>query len=637
MIPTMQRDDSGFSRGDGSTGGSAPLASHNGLLVSAAVLAALGGILAAIYGAKFGILSLKALALDFLLAAVGSLLAFSAQRLRKQWHEAVRIANTRQASEAKTSVASRWAESDLEADAEQSEDVLFFAVNHKRKLHYLFLGLAPTAILMAWIGGMLWSRGSWVVTEVSQQEAIARGVVCLALSCLWLVLLKSFQALRREACPEASSLAMTFRGAQWTTIVVAATALAGILWPTVDLWVGAALLVWILAVAGEQFVRLAMLWWKPDRGPEFLPPLHSTLRRIVLEQGNPVSSVFDAIEQSFGLSFRSSWAIRFVRAAALPTFLLALLMFWGMTSLSIVGPGEYGIRETLGRIQPNTLGPGLHWKLPWPLGRILRFPVKQIVAKPIGFVASSTRPTAYLWTKSHAEEEFSLVLGDGTEAVAVNAMVYYKIREDDRGFLDYVYRFQNPVDAMEGYAYRALMEQTRSATLKEVLSANRAQFAGRLKDKLRDYCDKNRLGIDVVDVALVSLHPPVEAAADYLDVIGARIDAERYQIEERGNVAAKIEDAAMQAASAIAEASVELARRVGKAVEESGLFLAIGKAYSLAPEAFQLRLRGDTLEEILGNKPLILIDKTFLGGAGETLLDLRPSVQAGDPVTSGAK
>jgi len=610
---------------------------NHGLLVSSAALAGLIGIVAGIYGTRSAVFSLQALAINLLLAALDSLLALNAQRLRRQWREATQTVESRHASGEKDVGSLRWADARFGAEEERSEDVLLFAVNHAKKLHCVFLGLLPTTFLAVIAAGLLWRRGFWTAAEFSQQEAVARGVACLAVSCLWLVLARSFQAAKREECPEAFSLAMAFRGVQWATLLTAAAALTGIVWPAADLWAGSAILAWSLALAGEQWARLAKMWLGPDQGPEFLPPLRSVLRQIVLERGNPISSFFEAIERNYGLSFRSSWAIRFVRRAATPTVILAALMLWGMTSLTIVGPSEFGIRETLGRIERVPLEPGLHAKLPWPLGRILRFPVKQIVAKPIGFVADSARPAAYLWTKSHAQEEFALVLGNGTEAVVVNAVVYFKIREDEQGFFDYAYGFQNPVAAMEGYAYRALMQQTRHATLKEVLSANRSQFAEHLKDQLRSYCDKNRLGIEIVDVALFSLHPPLEAAADYLDVINARIDAERYRIEEKGSVAAKIEDAAMQSASAIAAAEVDSAKRVGQAMEESGQFVAIGRAYSVAPDAFQLRLRGDTLEEVLGGRPLILIDKTFLGGTGETLLDLRANVQPGDPATTGAK
>jgi regulator of protease activity HflC (stomatin/prohibitin superfamily) len=186
---------------------------------------------------------------------------------------------------------------------------------------------------------------------------------------------------------------------------------------------------------------------------------------------------------------------------------------------------------------------------------------------------------------------------------------------------------------MEGYAYRALMQQTRTATLGQVLSANRAEFAQRVEDSLRHYVTANRLGINIVDVALINLHPPVEAAPDYLDVISARIDAERLQTEANAERLVTVQDSQTKSSTAISTAQVEAARRVGAALEESAEFIAVGKAYEVAPEAFRFRMRGDILSDTLSKQPWLLIDKSF---AGE-YLDLRETILLDDTVTAGGK
>ena len=201
----------------------------------------------------------------------------------------------------------------------------------------------------------------------------------------------------------------------------------------------------------------------------------------------------------------------------------------------MVGPSEQGLRESFGVVS-GQLGPGLHWKLPSPFGEVRHFDVKRIRAARIGGNGEEGKhlPKAILWSKVHAHHEFPLVLGSGTEAISVDALVFYKIREDPQGLLDYAYQMQNPVDALQGYAMRSLMEHTRSATLDEVLSVDRAKYAERLENDLRQHADRNRLGIDIVDLALVNIHPPVASAAAYLDVISAGIDAVRLEMEADG-------------------------------------------------------------------------------------------------------
>jgi regulator of protease activity HflC (stomatin/prohibitin superfamily) len=392
-------------------------------------------------------------------------------------------------------------------------------------------------------------------------------------------------------------------------------------------------LIWIVSTCGEQLFRLLFAWLRPTpEGSLSIPAVRLAVREALLVTGNPISSLFQTVEERFGVSFRSSWAISFVRRATIPVLLLVVLLLWGLSSLCVVRIDNLGVRETFGRVTAAPLDPGLHWKLPWPFGRVRQFPVKRVSTQTIGFVSGERRQPAYLWSKQHAEKEFALVLGAGSEVVAVDSMLYYKTREDRDRFLEYVYRWQNPEEALEAYAYRSLMEQTRSATLDDVLSANRAEFGDRLEESVRGYATENHLGIDVVEVALMGLHPPVEAASDYLDVISARIDAERLQIEAEGEALAEVQHAQRESASAVRAARVESAKRMAQSQEESAEFLAIGAAYSVAPNAFKLRIWFEILEEILQEKPFALVDKAFSGGPGGLLIDQRSDADLRDPV-----
>ncbi len=602
---------------------------RRGLLLATTLFLTGAAAVAGGYGAATGLYSVQALALQTLLAAIGAWIALSAGRLRQGRAEAEAIL-TSGAEEQAEAARHQWLSSG-ESDRQQTYHAVMADVEHGRRLHYVFVAVLPTAVATLLIAAALFAR----TTEhpaVPEAQATALGILFLAVSCVWLVLARSFHSVTDDELPEARPLMLALRESQWASILASAGLFAQMVWADLDWWIAHVVLAWLLAVAGEQLARLLWAWLgRRGEGSPFLPPLTSFLRQLVFVRGNPVASLFETIELHWGVSFRSSWAIRFVRRALVPTGLMALLMFWGLSSLSMVGPSELGLRETFGRLERHPLQPGLHWKLPWPFGRVLRYEVKRVDAKPLGYIEMDG-PVAYLWTTKHAEEEFALVMGDGTEAVVVNAVLYYKIREDDAGFLDYALQFQNPDDALEGFGYRALMEQTRASTLGEVLATNRYAFTGEIQRLLQQYAEENRLGIEVVDVALFSLHPPIEAAPDYLDVISAQIDAERYVTEAAGERLVRMEEAAAEGAKMVADAKIEEARRVGEAIEESAEFVAVGRAYAVAPEAFELRLRGDVLQEALNNRPVILLDESFTIEPGDFFFDFRlPRNEQGTP------
>ena len=423
-----------------------------------------------------------------------------------------------------------------ERGGKESPDV--WDILRAKTVHYVLM--ATPGFLVAGIVALLqFLRAAPPATAPTANQSIAVGIVLLAVSCVWLVLSKAFTAINEEELPETFPLGMIFREAQWITLFAAAGVLLGILWPATELWFARIIAIWIVALMVEQLVRVIIGWLYRGRPNAFVSPLRLMTRDVVFLRGNPLASLFETIEERFGVSFRSSWAIRFVKRATIPAILLVLLLFWGLSCLAVVETNQLGIRENFGKAEPTPLEPGLHLKLPWPMGRVLRYPVKTISTVPIGFVIgegkTSQWETSLLWTKTHAKEEFNLALGDGTEFVAVNALLYYKIRESKKGLFDYAFEFSNPDEAMQAYAYRTLVEWTRSATLAEVLSVDRAKFAQNLEDSLRKYVEENDLGIEIVDLALINLHPPLEVGKDYLAVISAKIDAERMQIAARGD------------------------------------------------------------------------------------------------------
>ncbi len=603
---------------------------HRGVLLTAALLAGIIVVVAGVWAVQTGSAAISALALEAMLVVIGCGLAASARHLRRRFVQLHATAAQSPHADAIAARLLRWGD----ADDDDLKDALLSDLEHRRSLHYLFIGVLPTAAVALAAVYQLYRHADWISSVESVGQASAIGLLCTGATCVWLVLARIAAAIPEQELPEAPLLTCAFREIQCGCVVVALAVLGSLVWAPLETAVGRLLSVWVLAVSIEQIVKVLPLLTGRRRDAEpFVTTPRLALREAVLMHGNPLRSLNRAIESRLGVSLRASWALRFTRSALLPALTLVVLLQWGLSTLCVVQLDHLGVRESFGQVDGAALGPGLHWKLPWPFGRMRQFPAKNVSTTYVGFVRDEDRQPAYLWSKKHAQREFALVLGSGSELVAVGCVVYYKIGEDRSRVLDFAYQFQNPDEALEAYAYRALMEQTRSATLAEILSTNRAQFADELERSLRQYCADNQLGIEVVEVALIGLHPPVEVAADYLDVISARVDADRTQTEATGRQRVAMQDALRERSTAIAEASVEAAKRVGTALGESSEFLAIGSAYQIAPDAFKLRLWFEVFEEILQQKRFVLIDKTIRGDTGGILLDQRDRVDINEPAT----
>ena len=548
--------------------------------------------------------TLAALTLVFALATITAWLSSHAARLRYRLVES------------QSWKPPQWGRAETNADLENPYIIEF---EQGRSIHFWLLGLIPTAIITL-VGVYLFfelNKGTEEFFAYQTGQATLLGIFGFIFSCIWLIFARSFESASTDDLPESSGLASTMRELQILCLVTGVMYIAKSWIGSGEGWFTRIYIIWAILVGVELFARLLMGWLNRSTNPtQFTSPVDLTSRSLIFVLGNPISGLFNTLEKKYGISFRSSWAIRFVARATIPAILMVVLLSWALTSMSVVRLGEMGVRINCGKITGEPLTPGLYFKLPWPLGEIKTYPVKQAVRLPIGFShdedAEHTGDElhAYLWTETHGEE-FELLLGAGHETIVVNAMVVYKIREDKEGFMKYVFSCQNPKDAIEAYGYRALMEMTRSKTIKQVLEIDRNAFAMGIKDRLSLFCDKNDLGVEIIDVCLLNLHPPVDVAEDYLGVISAKINVKANMIKEEGQRDVKLLQAQQESYAEVITAKIEANKRISAAQERSSEFLAVGEAYKESPQAFKNRYWLNTIEQSLANKRLVLIDKNL--------------------------
>ena len=480
-------------------------------------------------------------------------------------------------------------------------------------IHYLFVAAALVAVLVL-AGLSMLSQMVEVAVPRSQQVVIGGAILAVLAASLWTVFARLVDQ-RASKAPEIPSVQAALGESRLAALLSAVTLLAATVYPPVEGWFAWGLSFWTVLVACEHLCRVFGAWFKTVTvQSDFHAPIQSILREIFLTTTNPVAKAFDIAEARFGLSLRSSWTIRFFRLSVFPIAVSSLLLVWASTCFVVIEPHQTGLEERFGVVQRTRLTPGLHTKLPWPFGEIRRYPGSIVQTMQIGFEEEETKSNVsddadrmLLWTKPHAKE-FSLVLGSETELVAVNAIVYFKIAEDTEGFLNHALASANPEEALESFAYRVLMEQTRSATLKDVLSRGRNQFAEDVRQRLGEYAINEKLGLDVVNVALINIHPPVEAAQSYLDVINAELDSNRSITVAGGDSAKLILEAEQGSNGRLAEAKVDAAKRVSVAGQESSEFMAVGKAYTAAPETYRLRLWFEAFERVLAGRRLFIVD-----------------------------
>ncbi|MFH1468296.1 MAG: protease modulator HflK [Pseudomonadota bacterium] len=461
------------------------------------------------------------------------------------------------------------------------------------------LGSLAVAGVAAW----LW-RWPPVSVAITSGPAFGLAAWLLALAFGAVVLARYYQATAPEALPDARGLAAAARVGAWLSALTAASLLArGLGRPLAEPATILVLLALPVAFSLELFIGGLLTVGRRFAEPRpFGADVVST--RVLGSSFNLVQSVFSAVESTFGVDVRTSWALTFLRHAALPVLAGLALLTWLLTSVAVVDESQLAVRERFGRVTPgHVVGPGLYVGLPWPLDRMRRVDVQRVREMPIGYLQAQAGADA-LWTKFHAAEEYNLLLGDGRDLVTVNAELHYKVSD----LHAWLYGCQNPAAALDVLAYRVLMDFTVDRSLDQVLSEGLMDLSERVAAELQRESDTHGLGVEVVAFTLRGLHPPVAVAADYQAVVASQIDTVTYVMEAQGYREGALPKAEADAVRTTRKVEAEAATRLAQARGEAVAFHTIEAEYRASPELYRFRRRLETIESVLPDNPHTILD-----------------------------
>ena len=341
---------------------------------------------------------------------------------------------------------------------------------------------------------------------------------------------------------------------------------------------------------------------RPPAGSAFGSDL--LIVRLLGSSYNPIQSLFNSIEDTFGVDVRSSWALGFMRRVSFPLIVGMGLFAWALSALVIVDESQLAVRERLGKVAAGeVLQPGLNVGLPWPFDRVQVVDTERVRTVPLGFSGQKTDADA-LWTQYHAAEEYNLLIGNGRDLVTINAELQYRISD----IHDWVYGCQNPDEALETLAYRVIMEATVGRTLDEVLSKDIGSFSARMQKALQAQADQKNLGVELVALNLRGLHPPVVLATEYQSVIAAQLDRATYIIDAEAFRQGALPEAEAEAETSVRTAAADRVQRIASAKGEAIAFETLEAQYSANPGLYRFRRRIETLEKVLPEQSYHVID-----------------------------
>jgi membrane protease subunit HflK len=286
----------------------------------------------------------------------------------------------------------------------------------------------------------------------------------------------------------------------------------------------------------------------------------SRMLHLIAEPQQLGRSIAETLNYQFGFEVSQTWFYQLLQKTFVPLIVFAAVAMVAISSVVIVEQGQQATVTMFGKLQPEVLGPGLHLKAPWPIGRVTYYP-EQVRSLQLGAGHAMGEHNVIhegpfrgrevaQWAVEHGhgghtERNFLVAVhrsanGTGDETIpAVNiikltAVLQYRIVDP----IAYEYTFVDPDTMLDCIAHREMVQYCSSATLEELLpeggsdrpqaimTEGREAMATNLRVRVQAAVDEAGLGIEIVNLAFTAVHPPHEAAEAYEEVLAARITQE---------------------------------------------------------------------------------------------------------------
>ncbi len=337
----------------------------------------------------------------------------------------------------------------------------------------------------------------------------------------------------------------------------------------------------MILLGTEMFLGFIFGFYKPRRpGQMPRPAFDSRILGWLTRPESLAKIISEAVNYQFGIEVSDSWFYRQLAKAIPSLILVGLLVLFGLTSAVIVAPHQRAIVTRWGSLtEHSVVEPGLHWKLPWPLGKTYKYDAYRIHELNVGSSSENfRRDVAVLWTTQHSgESEKYMVTAPskhvGKEDTAIEAaagelagglgVIKYRIADD--GLLDYSVMAMDdakyPAELLKALSERRFNTYFATHDIDALLTSARVEAGELLRGQIQSDADEMSLGVEVVYVGLEAVHPPREG-----DV------AKKFheQIDARQEKATKIQEARRQAVVQLAQiaGTQEKALMIDKAIQD---------------------------------------------------------------------
>ena len=287
--------------------------------------------------------------------------------------------------------------------------------------------------------------------------------------------------------------------------------------------------------------------------------------------------------------------------------IVIIVAILGMGSIYTVQPEEVAVVIRLGKVI-GTSDPGLHFKIPLGVDRVMKVPVQRQLKQEFGFETLQPGVRTQFSSRGH-EGESNMLTGD-LNAVVVEWVVQYRVVDP----YNFMFKVRSVTETFRDMSEAVMRKVVGDRTVNEVLTVGRQEIEDLVMQELQLLNDQYETGIRVDQVVLQDVNPPDPVKPSFNEVNQAEQERERLINEAQSEYNKVIPRSEGVARQTIEQAEGYALNRVNRAEGDAARFEALYEEYRKAPEVTRTRLYLETMDRLLnqaGKK--VIIDEEVEG------------------------
>jgi modulator of FtsH protease HflK len=289
-------------------------------------------------------------------------------------------------------------------------------------------------------------------------------------------------------------------------------------------------------------------------------------------------------------------------------FVIGIIIL-GYSSIFTVKANEEASILRFGKYM-ETVGPGLHLKLPFGIDRVYIGEVKRIYNEEFGYRTLRSGVESIIDYDFRGAKEVSLMLTGDRNCAEVNWVVRYKIKD----LKDYFFNVRDVKSSIRDASEAVMRRIVGDRSIDEVLTIGRRNIEEVAEKEIEEILDSYGSGIDVQVVNLKGVNPPGQVK-DAFDAVNKAVQLREQIINEAEGKKNKIIPAARgKKEQVIREAEGYKVKRINEATGDTRAFLAVWGEYEKAKDVTRRRLYLETMEKVIPEcEEIYIIDKEQKG------------------------